>query len=171
MVIFCIDFKKKNSHKKHKLSVEFVGSHKQHIGFNGLIFQTLSINQWHSGKISYAIYCPYRATSGGNMGEISLVAVCYLLGNSPVSEFYMARHLGVSYTNLPMKMGQCSETSAYKSKASRRKHTTYRTRRKFEIKNSFVVFPARIFTMKNALRADVLYRIPTESGVAIYCPE
>ena len=43
------------------------------------------------------------------------------------------------YTYLPMKMEQteCSEMSAYK--IPRRKHTTFRTRRKFEIKNSLHV--------------------------------
>jgi hypothetical protein len=52
--------------------------------------------------------------------------VCFLLGNSPASEFYMPtfqntlfhlhRQVGVLYTYLPMKMEQteCSETSAYK---------------------------------------------------------
>ena len=67
--------------------------------------RTLSINQWHFGYISYAIYYLYRATSVKNMGEIT-----------------------------------------------------------------FVVFPAPIFIIKNALCADLLYRIPTESGVAIYRP-
>jgi len=62
------------SQKQQKLSVEFVGPHKQHIGFNGLICETLPINQWHSGHISYAIYYLYRATSVENMGEISFVA-------------------------------------------------------------------------------------------------
>ena len=56
-----------------------------------------------------------------------LYVVCFLLGNSPASEFYMPtfrntlfhlhRQVGVEfYTYMPMKMEQteCSETSAYK---------------------------------------------------------
>ena len=52
--------------------------------------------------------------------------ICFLLGNSPASEFYMPtfrntvfhlhRQVGIIHTYLPMKMEQteCSETSAYK---------------------------------------------------------
>ena len=50
--------------------------------------------------------------------------VCFLLGNSPASEFYMPkfrdtmfhlhRQVGAFCTYLPMKMEQCSETSEYK---------------------------------------------------------
>jgi len=52
--------------------------------------------------------------------------VCFLLGNSPASEFYMPtfrntlfhlrRQVGELFNYLPMKMEQteCSETSAYK---------------------------------------------------------
>jgi hypothetical protein len=57
-----------------------------------------------------------------------LYVACFLLGNSPASEFYMTtfrntlfhlhlqRQVGVFYTYLPMRMGQtvCSETSAHK---------------------------------------------------------
>jgi len=63
---------------------------------------------------------------------------------SPASEFYMLtfrntlfhlhRQIGVY---LPMKMEQCSETSAYKIQTPGNypeENTTYRTRRKFEIK-------------------------------------
>jgi len=32
-------FTQQISQKQHKLSVEFVGAHKQHIGFNGLIYE------------------------------------------------------------------------------------------------------------------------------------
>ena len=62
-----------------------------------------------------------------NFGRV-LNAVCLLLGNSPVPEFYMPtfrntlshlhRQVGMKrHTNLPTKMGQCSETSAYKIQA------------------------------------------------------
>jgi hypothetical protein len=79
-----------------------------------------------------------------------IAVVCFLLGNSPASEFYMPmfrntlvhlhRQVDAFFTYLPMKMEQtaCSETSVYKNSEAgelpRRKHTTYRTRRKFEIK-------------------------------------
>jgi len=47
-----------------------------------------------------------------------LHVACFLLGNCPVSEFYMPtfRNSLSVYTYLPMKMEQteCSETSAYK---------------------------------------------------------
>jgi hypothetical protein len=54
-----------------------------------------------------------------------LNVVCFLLGDSPASEFYIPtfrntlfhlhRQVGAcTRTYLPMKMGQCSETSAYK---------------------------------------------------------
>ena len=64
-----------------------------------------------------------------------LYVVCFLLGNSPASEFYMPTFqntlpvpssqasrciIGVLYTYLPMKMEQaeCSEMSAYKIQTS-----------------------------------------------------
>ena len=80
------------------------------------------------------------------------ITVCFLLGNSPASEFYMPTFRNtlsifkerwvwrLLHTCPPMKMEQteCSETSAYKihtpGELPRRKHTAFRTRRKFEIK-------------------------------------
>ena len=43
--------------------------------------------------------------------------VCFLLGNSPASQFYMPTFRNTMFhlhRHLPMKMGQCSDTSAYK---------------------------------------------------------
>jgi len=79
--------------------------------------------------------------------------VCFLLGDSPASEFYIPtfrntlshlhRQEGVCrILHLPMNIEktECSETSAYKfsdaGESPRRKHATFSTRRKFEIKNS-----------------------------------
>jgi hypothetical protein len=57
-----------------------------------------------------------------------LYVVCFLLGNSPASEFYVP-----TFRNT-------SETSTYKIQTpgnyQEKKHTTYRTRWKFEIKNT-----------------------------------
>jgi len=61
-----------------------------------------------------------------------LYAVCFLLGDSPASEFYMPtfRNTHSTRTYLPMKMEQteCSETSAYKiqtpGELPKRKRTT-----------------------------------------------
>jgi len=79
--------------------------------------------------------------------------VCFLLGNSLASEFYIPtfrntqfylhRKVGVVIQHLPAYEDEtkCYETSAYKiqtpGKIPRRKHRTYRTRRKFEIRNRF----------------------------------
>jgi len=76
--------------------------------------------------------------------------VCFLLGNSPASKFYMPtfrntlfylhRRIGVEfYTYPPMKMEQTvfRNVGIYNLEAGelpRRKHTTLRTRRMFEIK-------------------------------------
>jgi hypothetical protein len=45
-----------------------------------------------------------------------LNVVCFILGNTPASEFYMLadRYEELLRTYPPMKMEQCSETSAYK---------------------------------------------------------
>jgi hypothetical protein len=48
-----------------------------------------------------------------------IIAVCFLLGNSPASDFYMPKFRNTlsihsTHSYLPMKMEQCSETSAYK---------------------------------------------------------
>jgi hypothetical protein len=43
-----------------------------------------------------------------------LNVVCFLLGNSPISEFYMSTAYKILHIYPPMKMEQCSETSAYK---------------------------------------------------------
>ena len=81
----------------------------------------------------------------------SFFFVCFLLGNSPASEFYMPtfrntlfhlrRQVGVN-TYLPMKM----EQSVLKRQhikfrhwgITQKKHTTFRTWRKFEIEEIFV---------------------------------
>ena len=75
--------------------------------------------------------------------------VCFLLGNSPASEFYMPTFRNTLFhlhRRIGMKMEQavCSETSAYKIQTPgnypEKKHTTFRTRRKFEIKKMHTDF-------------------------------
>ena len=69
--------------------------------------------------------------------------VYFFLGNSPASEFYMPTFRNTLFhlhrrIGIKMKQTECSETSAYKiqtpGELPRRQHTTFRTRRKFEIK-------------------------------------
>ena len=77
------------------------------------------------------------------------IVLCFLLGNSSASEFYMPTFrntLSVPfYIYVPMKMEQteCSETSAYKIQKPgnypEKKHKTIRTRRKFEIKRNKII--------------------------------
>jgi len=79
-------------------------------------------------------------------------AVCFLLGNSPASEFYIP-----TFRNTSIFI--CGYLSAYKygtvlrnvgiqnsdaGELPRRKHTTFRTRRKFEIKNPQSVLESRL---------------------------
>jgi len=64
-----------------------------------------------------------------NPGNFLTIVLCFLLGDSPASEFYKS-----TFRNTET---ECSETSAYKiqtpGELPKRKHTTFRTRRKFEI--------------------------------------
>jgi len=59
------------------------------------------------------------------MLDCKLSVVCFLLGNSPASEFYMP-----TFRNTLSDAGELP----------RRKHTTYRTRRNFEIQNVNCLF-------------------------------
>ena len=73
--------------------------------------------------------------------------IFFLLGESPASEFFMYQRFGtlrLSHLHTcflltsPMKMKQCSETSAHKFGSrgfTQRKNTTFKRRRRFEIKN------------------------------------
>ena len=84
---------------------------------------------WKWGLTIFGDYCFLPATVFSNSKfRRVLHVVCFLLGNSPASEFYMPtfrktlfhlhRQVGKEwfFTYLPMKMEQteCSETSAYK---------------------------------------------------------
>ena len=79
--------------------------------------------------------------------KVSSVVVCFLLGYSPASEFYVPTFRNTLFhLHPPMKMEQteCSETSSHKNSDAgelpRKKDETFRTRRKFEIQNKLVLF-------------------------------
>jgi len=91
--------------------------------------------------------------------------VCFLLVNSPVSEFYMPTFQNTMsvpsskagsyeeffHTDLPMKMEQTVfwNIGIYNSDAGelpRRKHTTFKTQQKFEINNDLFCFTYSHFT-------------------------
>jgi len=63
--------------------------------------------------------------------------VCFLLGNSPAPKFYMPTFRNTLF-HLHRQAGVFRNVGIYNSDAGelpRRKHATFRTRRKFEIKN------------------------------------
>ena len=89
------------------------------------------------------IYALDRAATG--TGNLLYITVCFLLGNSPTSEFYMPMFRNTLFhlhrlVGMKMEQTECSETLAYKNSDAgelpKRKHTTYRIWRKFEIKNT-----------------------------------
>jgi len=75
------------------------------------------------------------------------IVLCLLLGNSPASEFYMSTFrntLSVPSSYLPAyEDGTVFRSVGIKNtdagELPRRKHTTFRTRRKFEIKNMTII--------------------------------
>ena len=79
--------------------------------------------------------------------QVPAYVVCYLLGNSPASEFYMPtfrKTLFHLHRQVPAYEDGTDRVfrnvGIYNSDTGElpiRKHTTYRTRRKFEIKNTY----------------------------------
>ena len=79
-------------------------------------------------------------THGQKNIKIYLHFFCFLLGNSPKSEFYMPKFRNTLFhLHRPMKMEQCVPKRRHKNSEAgelhRRKQKTFRTRRKFEVKN------------------------------------
>ena len=97
-----------------------------------------------------------------------MIILCFLLGSSPASELYIPtfRNTLSVPSSLPMKMEQieCSETSAYiiQTPVNYPKKNIFRTRRKFEIKNTLILKTEILYLKANV---TLLYYRTTKSDV------
>jgi hypothetical protein len=96
--------------------------------------------------ICFRCFVPFTLFSSRTYVDV----VCFLLGNSPASEFYMPtfrniclfhlhRRIGITYPRMKMEQSVSKRRHIKfirRGELPRRKHTTFRIRRKFEIKNT-----------------------------------
>jgi len=131
-----------------------------------LLFDTVFINNRNRAKAIEA--CSAQVGVGLSISlwssYISSV-VCFLLGNSPVSEFYML--------TFPNTLHVPSWYKIHTGELPKRKHTTFRTWQKFEIKNTFLL-PVRMCSFINlgihkVIRKEINVLNLNESGLDHRC--